>query len=276
MARRRVFKTQVACPAVDPGMRGAFVGQTVALQNSPEGQVLVVVEGKVIGHLDTVVGTQVASAIKRGQSFTGIVQRAYQTEPSAHAVTWIEVKVEYLLDRGQLAIEASRPSAPEAPEDKPEPRSFFTKIAGVTFRNPDGSSRQRIIRECRVGEALLLTREPDNPVDKFAVAVRRINGQQLGYLGQQITREGHSSGLAWNMDRGDRYLCRISSITGGGPGRSHGVNIEIREARPGEAWAGRRASDAGVQTDAAPISIQLLILLAIVALAILVVVMSHR
>jgi len=58
-----------------------------------------------------------------------------------------------------------------------------------------------------------------------------------------------------------------------GPGRSHGVNVEIREARPGEAWAGRRASDAGVQTDAAPISIQFLILLAIVALAILVVVM---
>jgi hypothetical protein len=33
------------------------------------------------------------------------------------------------------------------------------------------------------------------------------------------------------MDEGVEYQCRIGSITGGGPGRSIGVNIEVTEGR---------------------------------------------
>ena len=154
--------------------------------------------------------------------------------------------------------------------------SFFTKIAGVTFRNPDGSSRQRIIKECRVGEALLLIREPDNPIDKFAVKVVRGNGQQLGYLGRNIAREGDRSGIAYRMDRGDKYLCRISDITGGGAGLSYGVNIEIREADEAEVRTDAETSNANARSDSAPTAIQLLILLAIVGIAILSVVMIER
>ena len=54
---------------------------------------------------------------------------------------------------------------------------FFSKVAGVSYRNEDGSSRQSIIRRCHIGERLLLKPEPDNPVDPNAVRVLRQNGE---------------------------------------------------------------------------------------------------
>src|SRR5580704_1776547 len=59
--------------------------------------------------------------------------------------------------------------------------SFYTKIAGVTHRNEDRKSRQRLITQCRIGEELTLQREPDNPVDPRAIKVLRVTGEQLGY-----------------------------------------------------------------------------------------------
>lgn len=205
MARRRVFKTKVECPGIVPVRRAAIIGEAVTLRKSPTGSgVHIVLGNAIVGCLDTVVGPQVSSALDRGQLFTAVVEKAYQLDPSANAATWIDLKVEYELDRGQPAIEIPKPPQPE---QKGGPRSFYTKIAGVTFRNSDGSSRQRIIRDCRIGEALLLIREPDNPVDKFAVNVVRRNGQQLGYLGRHITREGMQSGITYELDRGQKYLC---------------------------------------------------------------------
>jgi restriction system protein len=110
-----------------------------------------------------------------------------------------------------------------------ESRSFFTKVAGVTFNNDDGSRRQTIIARCSVGEQLVLVRDPSNRFDAGAVKVMRSNGEQLGFLPEHITRGGHSSGMAWCMDRGDTFRCAISSLTGGGPGAILGVNIELTE-----------------------------------------------
>ncbi len=89
--------------------------------------------------------------------------------------------------------------------------SFFTKIAGVTHRNKDRKSRQRLIAQCRVGEELILEREPDNPVDPGAVRVLRLTGEQLGYIPAQVA----ASGLARDLDRGERPKCRIANLTGG-------------------------------------------------------------
>jgi hypothetical protein len=55
------------------------------------------------------------------------------------------------------------------------------------------------------------------------------NGEQLGYIPAHVSRGGDSSGLASEMDRGRRFQCTIKDLTGGGPGRSLGVNIEITE-----------------------------------------------
>ena len=100
--------------------------------------------------------------------------------------------------------------------------SFFTKIAGVTYRNNDGKSRQRLIAQCRVGEELVLEREPDNPVDPNAIKLVRVTGEQLGYVPAHVA----ASGLAKDLDRGARPKCRIANLTGG-DGLWRGVNIEI-------------------------------------------------
>jgi len=55
-------------------------------------------------------------------------------------------------------------------------------IAGVSHENRDGTNRQQIVARCSPGEVLRLEREEDNPVDPNAVAVVRLNGEQLGYL----------------------------------------------------------------------------------------------
>lgn len=102
--------------------------------------------------------------------------------------------------------------------------SFFTKIAGVTYRNKNRTSRQRLIGLCRVGEALVLEREPDNPVDPNAIKVLRATGEQLGYIPAHVA----ASGLARDLDRGEHPRCRISALTGG-DGLTRGVNLEIGE-----------------------------------------------
>ena len=116
----------------------------------------------------------------------------------------------------------------EVPRSPPEPsyaaRSFFTKVAGVTFEG-----RQRIAARCCEGESLILLRDPNNQFDKGAIKVMRLNGEQLGFIPAYVSRDGDSSGLAFEMDHGSEYQCRIKNITGDGPGQSIGVNIEVTE-----------------------------------------------
>jgi hypothetical protein len=62
--------------------------------------------------------------------------------------------------------------------------------------------------------------------DKGAVKVMRLNGEQLGFVPADVSRAGDPTGLAFRMDRGDQYHCRVKELTGGN-GRTRGVNIEI-------------------------------------------------
>lgn len=88
-----------------------------------------------------------------------------------------------------------------------------TYIKGVTYENPNGSSRQNILRGCQKGDILTLVRELDNPYDSNAVKVclsskeksgflSRILGgkavaKQLGYLSKYL-----ASRIAPLMDKG--------------------------------------------------------------------------
>ena len=59
-----------------------------------------------------------------------------------------------------------------------------TRIAGVTFDNPDGSSRQELLQKLKPNAKLVLKREPTNQHDENAVKV--LNGKKmLGYLPRQ-------------------------------------------------------------------------------------------
>ncbi|MDR5726469.1 MAG: HIRAN domain-containing protein [Terriglobia bacterium] len=66
---------------------------------------------------------------------------------------------------------------------------YYTTLAGPSFPNADGSSRIKAIGGCKVGDLLLLQHERDNPYGANAVAVKREDGAQLGYLPHRSASE---------------------------------------------------------------------------------------
>jgi len=245
MARRRVFHIKVECPgiATDLGLtsnKQLLIGKTVAVvKSSSPPEVGVELDGRNVGRIDGVVGSHVAFAIDRGQVFTAVIENAFQNynERFKPTTALLHLKVEYLLGGGQPAIEV-----PKEPVEirASAPKSFVTTVAGVTH---DG--RQRIVARCSVGERLTLVRDPDNRFDKGAIKIMRLNGEQLGYVPAHVSRGGDPSGLAFQMDRGDSFQCRISSLTGG-DGLNLGVNIEVTEY-------GEDEGDASAFTESAPL-----------------------
>lgn len=134
----------------------------------------------------------------------------------------------------------SYPFSQILPDPKfPQVRSIRSKIRGVTKRNADRSDRQRIIRQwCRSGDALCFVREPNNPVDRNAIQIRRIVcsdvpdkpriGDQLGYLSRELAEE-----LAPRMDAdGFVLMAEIMDVSGGHNGESVGVNFEMSVYMP--------------------------------------------
>jgi hypothetical protein len=113
-------------------------------------------------------------------------------------------------------------------------RMVRSKVAGVSFRNPNGSDRQRIIRKfCRAGGSLDVRLEPDNRYSEDAIGLW-VRGRwlfifparyQIGYVKEAIASE-----IREDVVRGCRISVRILEVTGGGwfRRRYYGVNIEIR------------------------------------------------
>lgn len=105
---------------------------------------------------------------------------------------------------------------------------FYTKVVGVSFRNDDGSERQRIIRDLdrkdmlNPGQELYLQREPTNPYDYNCIKVLGPDGRQIGNLSREIAAQ-----LSPEMARGKRYTATVNAVTGGGVDMSYGVNIII-------------------------------------------------
>ena len=100
-------------------------------------------------------------------------------------------------------------------------RRIVSKIAGITYNNYNGTNRQLILQRCHTGERLSLEREPDNQYDSNAIGVCRENGEQLGFLNQNL-----ASQLAPELDRGYNSIVELTEITGA----SHdirGANIKI-------------------------------------------------
>jgi len=112
-----------------------------------------------------------------------------------------------------------------------------SKVAGVSFPNDDGSSRQRIIRKyCRAGKLLDVRLEPDNRYSDDAMGLW-VRGRwlfifpasyQVGHIRNEI-----ASQIREDVVRGCPISVRILDVTGGGwfRKRYYGVNIEIRVGR---------------------------------------------
>lgn len=110
-------------------------------------------------------------------------------------------------------------------------KEFYSKIAGVSQNNEDGSSRQEAIEyNAKVGKPLILNREPKNKFDPNAISVWVFSKgcfgsgtHQLGYLEARVASE-----LAPLIDQGVPVNAVITEITGGGEGQKYrGVNIKI-------------------------------------------------
>jgi hypothetical protein len=104
---------------------------------------------------------------------------------------------------------------------------FHTKVVGVTFKNPDGSSRQRILTSCQVWEAVALVRGLNQDFPD-SLAVVRENCSQIGYLGAQLAAD-----LCGEIDtERTSFFGAISSLTGGTFEKpTRGVNLIVFRVR---------------------------------------------
>lgn len=99
---------------------------------------------------------------------------------------------------------------------------IYTKIAGVTHRNEEGRSIQRILKDLADYDPdslnLTLEREPDNPYDENAIKVY-CEGEHIGYIKAELAKK-----LADLVDDGV-VSGSVSEITGGTEGHLYGCNI---------------------------------------------------
>ena len=110
--------------------------------------------------------------------------------------------------------------------------TIHTTVAGVSFKNSDGSSRQRYIRAyCAASMPLTLRREPNNPRDKNSVtvwvSVRKYilfkSEVQIGHLRADLAAE-----IAHHIDHGGTVTGEITEVVDGRRDNpALGVNIVL-------------------------------------------------
>ena len=60
------------------------------------------------------------------------------------------------------------------------------EVAGVSFKNPDNTSRYKVIRSCKVGDEVILEHESGNQYDENAIRVLNSSGGQMGHLPREV------------------------------------------------------------------------------------------
>jgi hypothetical protein len=156
--------------------------------------------------------------------------------------------------------------------DKPTGKFWHVRVKGVTFDNPDGSSRQDIVKSCRPSEDLILVREPNNKHDPDAMAVYDSGGRQLGYY------PAGESELARHIDRGGACAAEVVEVIGGSEDedeseKHYGCVIEIKKygARSGtlsDTLAVNRATVDYHANETKSITMPLIIVLGLLGIAI--------
>jgi len=91
--------------------------------------------------------------------------------------------------------------------------TYTIAVVGESFRNADGSSRQREIGRCHEGEPVTLAREPDNPHDANCIRVISRRGVQIGNIGRD-----DAEWMAERIDKGRPVAAAIKGINEGGRG----------------------------------------------------------
>jgi single-stranded-DNA-specific exonuclease len=129
----------------------------------------------------------------------------------------LEEHEEYVKDDSDEALERELEANPDVET------WIFSKIAGVTFDNPDGVCRQSILPRCKFEDPLILEWERDNPLSKEALKLSRKTGEQLGYINARLAHDVLERILA-----GELWAVYIKEITGGTEDRpTLGANIVL-------------------------------------------------
>lgn len=101
----------------------------------------------------------------------------------------------------------------------PPEADFHTKVVGVTFKNDDGSDRQKIISKCKVGQDIIFKPTPTREYPE-AIGVFTTKGKQLGFLSADLAHD-----LIHNYPNNPMQVT-IADITGGN-GNNYGCNLHI-------------------------------------------------
>ena len=101
---------------------------------------------------------------------------------------------------------------------------MHSKILGVTMAEDIGEHRQENISKLKDGQKLYIKHEFDNPFDANALKVFGDEAQTMpiGYLRRELAKD-----LQDQKARGWQYEYFVEQVTGGGKGKSFGVNILI-------------------------------------------------
>lgn len=91
-----------------------------------------------------------------------------------------------------------------AEQTRPTVRMLVQSSPLAGFRYHEAS---KVWADLRVGDALELTREPENPHDSLAVRVSW-RGHMIGYVPRS-----ENAGLAWALDRGEILRARVSRLS---------------------------------------------------------------
>ncbi len=107
-------------------------------------------------------------------------------------------------------------------------QAYFCSVAGESFDNDDGSSRQAILRSCRAGDGVTIEHEPHNPYDKYALRVLVDGRGQVGHIPRDQNRDLlRRSSLGW------RYRAALAAVTGGTFEKPHrGATLYVVETDP--------------------------------------------
>ncbi len=99
-------------------------------------------------------------------------------------------------------------------------RDFHTKVVGVSFKNDDGTSRQKYIKECKPGDGIVFKPLP-MPKYPYAIGVfTEKDGKQLGHLKDELATE-ITQNYGYNL-----MQVTVDSVTGGGES-TYGCNLHI-------------------------------------------------
>jgi hypothetical protein len=102
---------------------------------------------------------------------------------------------------------------------------IHTKVAGVTFQNDDGTSRQAIVKSLRPGEQLFLRHVPI-PGHPEAIQVITYQGRQVGHLSSEMAPKV----LKWFKNYA--VYVYVTGITGGTwdkPTRGCNIVLQLRK-----------------------------------------------